>query len=134
MSESLFDQYLDFQLGVCSDASKDPEALIERIKELDNDGLNTALFLTAGIGCGSEGGEIEEIVKKVVFQGKPFTEETRFHLKREMGDVLWYVACMCNALGYSFEDIVLENIEKLKSRYPGGFEVQRSENRQDSDL
>lgn len=99
-----------------------------------DDGLNVPLLLTAAIGAGSECGEFEEIVKKIVFQGKEYSEDTRFHMKRELGDILWYVANAATALGYTLDEIVEGNIAKLEARYPNGFEVYRSENRKEGDL
>lgn len=98
------------------------------------DGVNTPLLLTSAIGAGSECGEFEEIVKKIVFQGKDYNEDSRFHMKRELGDILWYVANAATALGYTLDEIVEGNIAKLESRYPNGFEVYRSENREEGDL
>ncbi len=98
------------------------------------DGVNTPLLLTSAIGAGSECGEFEEIVKKIVFQGKEYNEDSRFHMKRELGDILWYVANAATALGYTLDEIVEGNIAKLESRYPNGFEVYRSENREEGDL
>lgn len=98
------------------------------------DGVNTPLLLTSAIGAGSECGEFEEIVKKIVFQGKEYNEDSRFHMKRELGDILWYVANAATALGYTLDEIVEGNIAKLEARYPNGFEVYRSENRKEGDL
>ena len=98
------------------------------------DGVNIPLLLTSAIGAGSECGEFEEIVKKIVFQGKEYNEDSRFHMKRELGDILWYVANAATALGYTLDEIVEGNIAKLESRYPNGFEVYRSENREEGDL
>lgn len=126
--------YQDFVEAVTSKESNDLEALITRLQEL-NEVSNIALLLTAGIGIASEGGEFDEIVKKIVFQGKPFTEETRFHLKRELGDIIWYWANACRALDIDPNEVIAENVTKLKSRYPGGeFDVYYSENRKDGDL
>jgi NTP pyrophosphatase (non-canonical NTP hydrolase) len=121
---------------VCSDQSKDLTALIEHLKELDaNTNVNLALLMTASTGLGSEGGEFQEIVKKIFFQGKPLNEENIFHMKRELGDIAWYWANACNALGLDPNEVLAENVHKLESRYPGGkFDAHYSENRKEGDL
>jgi NTP pyrophosphatase (non-canonical NTP hydrolase) len=97
--------------------------------------VNMALLLTSAIGLASEGGEFAEIVKKCIFQGKPLDKDTRYHIKRELGDVIWYWINGARALGIDPNAIIDENVNKLKSRYPGGeFDVYYSENRQDGDL
>lgn len=91
--------------------------------------------MTASTGLGSEGGEFQEIVKKILFQGKPLNEENIFHLKRELGDIMWYWMNACNALGLDPSDVITENVKKLEARYPGGvFDVTQSENRKEGDL
>ena len=129
-------KYADFVLAVCSDPSKAVDAFVSRIRELDETtGVNIPLLLTSGIGLGSEGGEFQEIVKKVLFQGKPLAEDTVFHLKRELGDIAWYWANACNALGLDPNDVLAENVNKLQARYPGGkFDAHYSENRKEGDL
>ena len=129
-------KYADFVLTVCSDQSKDLTALIERLKELDaSTNVNLALLMTASTGLGSEGGEFQEIVKKIFFQGKPLNEENIFHMKRELGDIAWYWANACNALGLDPNEVLAENVHKLDSRYPGGkFDAHYSENRKEGDL
>jgi NTP pyrophosphatase (non-canonical NTP hydrolase) len=104
--------------------------------EIDNEyGINPSLLLTAAIGLSSESGEFIEIVKKAVFQGKPLDKDVQFHLKRELGDIMWYVANACRTLDLTLDDIISENVEKLKSRYPHGeFDVHYSENRKEGDL
>ena len=129
-------KYAGFVLTVCSDQSKDLTALIERLKELDaSTNVNLALLMTASTGLGSEGGEFQEIVKKIFFQGKPLNEENIFHMKRELGDIAWYWANACNALGLDPNEVLAENVHKLESRYPGGkFDAHYSENRKEGDL
>ena len=129
-------KYQDFVQAVTSDASNNTEVLIARMRELEqNENLNVALLNTASTGLASEGGEFSEIVKKMLFQGKPFNEENRFHMKRELGDIIWYWANACRALGYDPNEVIAENVTKLESRYPGGsFDAWYSENRQQGDL
>ena len=130
-----FDKYSQFVDAVTSDESKDFLALSDRLVELDKKGANIERLLTAGVGLNAEAGEFLEIVKKMVFQGKPWDESNREHLVIELGDVIWYAANACMALGISFEDVVARNVTKLEKRYPGGqFDVYYSENREEGDL
>ena len=130
-----FDKYSKFVDAVTSDESKDFLALSDRLVELDKKGANIERLVTAGVGLNAESGEFLEIVKKMVFQGKPWNEDNREHLIIELGDIIWYATNACMALGISFEDVVTRNVEKLEKRYPGGqFDVYYSENREDGDL
>lgn len=128
--------YNDFVKEVTSDASMSSKAMHERIVEIEEtSGVNMASLLTGGIGLASEGGEFDEIVKKCVFQGKPMDSETIFHAKRELGDIAWYWINSCRALGLDPNEVIEENVNKLKARYPGGeFDVHYSENRKAGDL
>jgi NTP pyrophosphatase (non-canonical NTP hydrolase) len=128
-------KYVDFVDAVTSDPSKDFKSFIESLNNLDGKGANINRLTTAAVGISAEGGEFMEIVKKMVFQGKPWNADNREHLIIELGDVLWYVAQACMALEVSFDDVVATNVEKLKKRYPGGeFDVYHSENRKEGDL
>ena len=130
-----FDKYTHFVDAVTSDSSKDFVSLADRLGELDREGANIERLTTAGVGLAAESGEFLEIVKKMVFQGKPWDEANREHLIIELGDVMWYVAQACMALDVSFDDVVARNVEKLKKRYPGGeFDIYYSENRKPNDL
>jgi len=130
-----FSRYETFVDAVTSDASKDFVALADRMVELDRKGANIERLLTAGVGINAEGGEFLEIVKKMVFQGKPWDDHNREHLIIELGDLLWYVAQATQALGVSFEEVIERNITKLEKRYPGGsFDIYYSEHRQEGDL
>lgn len=136
MSNIDLKKYQNFVEAVTSEPSNNTSKLIERLAELDKDeNLNPALLLTSSTGLSSEGGEFSEIVKKMLFQGKPFTEENRFHMKRELGDIIWYWVNACRALNYDPNEIIAENVSKLESRYPGGkFNAFHSENRKAGDL
>ncbi len=128
-------KYLDFVDGVTSDPSKDYKSFIASLELLDKQGSNINRLTTAAVGISAEGVEFMEIVKKMVFQGKPWNADNREHLIIELGDVLWYVAQACMALEVSFDDVVARNVEKLKKRYPGGeFDIYYSENRKPNDL
>ena len=130
-----FEEYSKFVDAVTSDESRDFIAFSDRIVSLDEKGANIERLLTGAVGINSEGGEIMEIVKKLVFQGKPWDKDTKYHLKRELGDVMWYVMQCLLALDTSMDEIVGMNVDKLKARYPGGeFEAWYSENRQEGDL
>ena len=128
-------KYRKFVDAVTSDESKDFIAFSDRVVSLDEKGANIERLLTGAVGINSEGGEIMEIVKKLLFQGKPWNDETTYHLKRELGDVLWYVTQCLIALDVSLDEIIAMNVEKLEARYPGGeFDPFYSENRQEGDL
>ena len=130
-----FDKYALFVDGVTSDPSKDYQSFTESLDNLDREGANIQRLLTAAVGLSAEGGEFMEIVKKMVFQGKPWNDDNREHLIIELGDAMWYVMQACSALDISLEDVVAKNVEKLKKRYPGGeFDVFKSENRAIDDL
>ena len=130
-----FDKYSKFVDAVTSDESKDFLALSDRLVMLDEKGANIERLLTAGGGLNAEAGEFLEIVKKIIFKGKPWDEANREHLIIELGDVIWYAANACMALGISFEDVVARNVTKLEKRYPGGqFDVYYSEHREEGDL
>jgi NTP pyrophosphatase (non-canonical NTP hydrolase) len=142
-------KYQEFVEAVTSKESNDLTTFMNRLDRLDgnyeaygSDGeymhgpnINVPLLLTAGLGLGSEGGEFQEIIKKIFFQGKPLSEENVFHMKRELGDIMWYWINACRALNLDPNDVIAENVNKLKARYPGGeFDAYYSENRKDGDL
>ena len=132
---SNFDKYVRFVNQVTSDESKDAVAFMNRIQDLKEQKTEMHRLLTGAVGVCSEGGEFLEIVKKMIFQGKPVNEENLFHLKRELGDVMWYVAQACMGLNISLDEVIEMNVDKLKARYPGGeFDVHYSENRKEGDL
>ena len=128
--------YADFVGEVTSLESNETMVLKHTMEELEKEsGVNIALLLTGAIGMASEGGEFAEIVKKCIFQGKPLDDETIFHAKRELGDIMWYWVNSCRALGLDPNAVIAENVNKLKSRYPGGeFDVYHSENRKENDI
>ena len=128
-------RYLEFVNGVTSEQSKDNEAFVYRIQELEGQEFPTERLLTAAVGMSAEAGEFTEIVKKIIFQGKPVNEENLFHMKRELGDIMWYVAQACMGLNVSLDEVIEMNVDKLKARYHGGeFDVHHSENRVDGDV
>ena len=128
-------KYEEFVNAVTSDESKDGDAFTHRIADLYYQNFPTERMLTAAVGLSAEAGEFTEIVKKILFQGKPVNDENLFHLKRELGDVMWYVMQACMGLNISLEEVIEMNVDKLKARYPGGeFDVHYSENRKEGDL
>ena len=129
-------KYLDFVTEVTSLPSTDLAALLSRITELDiEQDADVPRLLTAALGLTAESGEFTEVVKKIILQGKPYNEENVFHMKRELGDICWYLAQACMALDTTFDEIIEMNVDKLKARYPGGeFDVHKSENRVEGDL
>ena len=128
------DGYLEFVNQVTSAPSKDPSQFIARVAALQASGCEIQRLLTAAVGISAEGGEFMEIVKKIIFQGKPWEEDNIEHLKIELGDVMWYVAQACMALDISLEEVLDRNIDKLSKRYPSGtFDAYYSENRQKGD-
>ena len=129
-------KYIDFVHGVTSTESLDYAALLTRMNKLElEDDCNLSQLLTAALGLTAESGEFTEIVKKIILQGKPYNEDNVFHMKRELGDICWYIAQACMALDTTFDEIIEMNVDKLKKRYPGGeFNVHQSENRKAGDL
>ena len=130
------ERYLDFVAGVTSQPSTDLPTLLSRITDLDvGDDADIPRLLTAALGLTAEAGEFTEVVKKIILQGKPYNDENKFHMKRELGDICWYLAQACMALDTTFDEVIEMNVEKLKARYPGGeFDVHKSENRVEGDL
>ena len=129
-----FNRYEEFVSAVTSDCSTNFVDFADRIGELDREGANIERLLTSGVGINAEGGEFLEIIKKMVFQGKPWNEDNREHLIIELGDIMWYVAQACMALEVSFDDVIATNVKKLEKRYPEGtFDVYFSENRKAGD-
>ena len=128
-------KYIEFVRQTTSPASSDFNKLIERMKELDEEGVKLTHLLTFALGASAEMGEAVEIVKKCLLQGKPFTDDAKVHLLKECSDCFWYFAQLCIAMDTSFEEIMQINYEKLSARYPEGtFSVHRSENRKEGDI
>ena len=137
MSDQIdLNKYKEFVSVVTSKESNEFAAFDKRLVSLQMESdVNIALLLTGAIGLGAESGELQEIVKKMIFQGKPLNEENVFHMKRELGDIMWYWINACRALNLDPNDVIAENVRKLEARYPGGsFDPYYSENRKDGDL
>ena len=138
MSEEIkkfFTTYTDFVTKVTSDPSINLEDLKKSFEEIEkNSDIKSPRLLTAALGLGSETGEFVEIVKKMFLQGKPPSEDNIFHMKRELGDIMWYWVTACAALNLDPYEVISENQEKLAARYGEKFEVGRSEVRKEGDL
>ena len=135
MSKVNTDAYLEFVNAVTSQPSKDADAFEYRIQELRGEGFETHRLLTAAVGMSAEAGEFTEIVKKIVFQGKPVNEENMFHMKRELGDIMWYAAQACLALDVTMDHVLYVNSLKLAARYSeGSFSIEESETRAEGDI
>ena len=128
-------KYVEFVDTTTSQPSKNFPDFSSRLAALQKDGFPTERLLTAAVGMSAEAGEFTEIIKKIIFQGKPVNEDNLFHLKRELGDIMWYVAQACLGLDISLDEVLQLNYEKLSARYPEGtFDIERSENRVDDDI
>jgi len=128
-------KYVEFVDTTTSKPSKNFSEFTTRLGYLEAQGFHTERLLTAAVGMSAESGEFTEVVKKIVFQGKPVKDENLFHLKRELGDIMWYVSQACIGLNISIEEVIQMNFEKLSARYPeGAFSIERSENRKEGDL
>lgn len=144
MNKIDLNKYQEFVEAVTSKPSNDLTTFMNRLDELDGNyigegqhgpDINVPLLLTAALGLAAETGEFCEIPKKLYFQGKPLNEENIFHMKRELGDIIWYWINACRALGFDPNDVIAENVKKLEARYPGGkFDVFHSENRKQGDI
>lgn len=139
------DKYSEFVQAVTSQTSNDLTTFMNRLDQLDGNfdyekdqhgpDINVPLLLTGALGLAAETGEFCEIPKKIFFQGKPLTEENVFHMKRELGDIMWYWINACRALNLDPNEVIAENVKKLEARYPGGnFDPYHSENRRQGDI
>ena len=133
--KKFFETYTDFVTKVTSDPSLDLDALSESFNKIEeNSSIKTPRLLTAALGLGSETGEFVEIVKKMFLQGKPPSDDNVFHMKRELGDIMWYWVTACAALDLDPFEVINENQKKLEARYGEQFEIERSEVRKEGDL
>jgi NTP pyrophosphatase (non-canonical NTP hydrolase) len=135
MKQIDLNKYKEFVQAVTSAESNNVGDMKTAIDTLEDSGVNVSLLLTGAVGISAEGGEFMEIVKKCIFQGKPLNEETQYHAKRELGDIMWYWINSCRALNLDPNEVIAENVKKLEARYPGGsFDAYYSENRKSGDL
>lgn len=135
MSHVDLQKYTQFVTGITSNPSENFSAFVNAVSELNGPNLNVPLLITCGLGLPGEAGEFTELVKKLVFHGKPFTEELRTHMAKELGDIIWYWTNACRAIGVDPDQVIADNVAKLESRYPGGkFDVFAAENRSAGDI
>jgi NTP pyrophosphatase (non-canonical NTP hydrolase) len=137
MKQTILNNYSNFVKTVTSKPSNEITQMNERMNDLSvrRQDINLSLLITAGFGLSSETGEFNEIIKKCLFQGKELTDDNVYHMKRELGDILWYWCNAVRSLNLDPNDVIEENIQKLKGRYPGGeFDVYQSENRDINDI
>ena len=130
-------KYTQFVEAITSKESNDLDALVANLKSIkvQNPDLNISLAMTAATGMCGEAGEFSEIFKKVVYHCKPYTNETKAHAAKELGDLIWYWTNACRALGLDPNEIIANNVTKLEARYPGGtFSAAASENRKIGDI
>lgn len=118
MQQNLLEEYTDFVDKVTSEASKSSDKMRERINYLNSKDIEMSRLLTAGIGLSGEVGEFNEIIKKIMFQEKTFDVVAHEHMRRELGDIMWYVAQACLALKVDLVDIINGNKDKLSKRFP----------------
>ena len=121
MGSNFLNDYVSFVDHTTSDSSKHISYFKETCDIVKEQGMAPERMLTAALGLSAESGEFTEIVKKVIFQGKPMDEHTKYHMQRELGDVMWYVMQACKGLDTTLEDVVRENVDKLSKRHDGGF-------------
>ncbi|MDA9321635.1 nucleoside triphosphate pyrophosphohydrolase family protein [Gammaproteobacteria bacterium] len=133
--KDFFSTYSDFVTKVTSEPSLEMDALKNSLDDINNNSsIEVPRLLTAALGLGSETGEFVEIVKKMVLQGKSASDDNIFHMKRELGDIMWYWTTACASLGLDPFEVISENQKKLEARYGEKFEVERSEVRKEGDL
>ena len=134
-AKEFFSTYCDFVTKVTSEPSLDIEELKKSLDEIQNNStIDIPRLLTSALGLGSEGGEFVEIVKKMILQGKPADQDNIFHMKRELGDIMWYWVTACMALKLDPVEVILENQKKLEARYGEEFTINQSEVRAEGDL
>jgi NTP pyrophosphatase (non-canonical NTP hydrolase) len=128
-------RYSHFVDTVTSESSKDLELWIARLRQLQAEGISPSLLSTGSTGMAGESGEFSEIVKKLNWHGKPLTQELLDHMKKELGDIIFYWVMCCQSLGFDPNDVIKLNVDKLQARYPEGhFSVERAENRAEGDI
>jgi len=134
-AKEFFSTYCNFVTKVTSEPSLDIEALKQSLDRIEHDSpIDVPRLLTSALGIGSEGGEFVEIVKKMILQGKPADEDNIFHMKRELGDIMWYWVTACMSLGLDPVEVISENQKKLEARYGKEFTIDQSEIRTKGDL
>jgi len=135
MDEMNANDYVEFVATTTSPTSGNLGLFQQRLTELDAQGCDTTRLITGAMGLSAEAGEFLDIVKKILWQGKPFDEQAKVELRKECSDIFWYFAQLCIAMDTSFEEIMKINYDKLTARYPEGkFTIHNSENRKNGDI
>ena len=135
MSQNFLQEYTDFVDKVTSEASKSSDKMSERIDYLNSKNVEVSRLFTAGIGLSGEVGEFNEIIKKIMFQAKTFDSVTHEHMKKELGDIMWYVTQACLALKVDLSEVIIANKEKLSKRFSEKkFSVKENEERKLGDV
>jgi len=116
------------------DATKNTKDFKDALDIMEEKGIDPSRLLTASVGLSGEVGEFNDIVKKLIFQGKEIDDDTKKHLKSELGDICWYMAQALIALDSSWEEVFDINVGKLSERYPGGFDALKSASRKEGDI
>ena len=131
---SILNDYINFVDTVTSDMTKNYDDFKDALDIMQEQGIEPSRLLTASVGLSGEVGEFNDIVKKILFQGKEIDEDTKKHLKSELSDICWYMVQAIKALDSSWEEIFDINIDKLSERYPGGFDALKSASRKVGDI
>ena len=131
---SILNDYINFVDTVTSDMTKNYDDFKDALDIMQEQGIEPSRLLTASVGLSGEVGEFNDIVKKILFQGKEIDEDTKKHLKSELSDICWSMVQAIKALDTSWEEIFDINIVKLSERYPGGFDALKSASRKVGDI
>ena len=123
------EEYIDFVNSVTSKSTKNQSDLLEALDIMEEQGAIPSRLLTTALGLNGEASEFSELIKKCVFQGKEYNENTKNKLKSELSDIMWYIAQGCIALDTTIEELMEINTHKLQERYPDGFDKNRSNKR-----
>ena len=127
-------EYIDFVNSVTSESSKKMLEMVHSFAVMEEQGAIPSRLLTTALGLNGEASEFSELIKKCIFQGKPFDEDAQKKLKSELSDCMWYIAQGCIALNTSIEELIDINTAKLSARYPDGFDKDKSNNRKEGDI
>lgn len=126
------------KLAMRTNDRKSTDRLLNKINDLkignrgeDTPEIELGGVLNAALGLSGEVGELNDMLKKWVFHEKQLDTE---HLKREIGDIYWYLALICDSFEFNLDEIMQINIDKLKARYPKGFDTYRANHRQAGDV
>lgn len=119
------------QLAMRTNDGRASERVTDKLETITNDTYDIGGVLNGCLGLTGEAGEVSDMIKKWIFHKKELDAE---HLKKEIGDVMWYVAMICESMEFNLDEILQMNIDKLKARYPEGFDTARANNRAENDV